>query len=343
LSTGPDRPTDGEVSGRIVIAGAGSIGCFVGGLVALGGEEVVLLARPRIAEEIGVSGLTLTSFEGWSERIGGTRLQVTTDPAIALSGAALVLVTVKSGATAEMGSLIAAHSPPAASVISLQNGLGNAAVLRAALPGRPVHAGMVSFNVLHLGEGRFHRGTSGPLVVEAGAPSLVAPHLDIIAHDDMAAVLAGKLVYNLNNALNALSGLPLREQLADRRWRLLLAAAQDEALAVLRAEGIAPWSLGKVPVTRFPRLLRLPNLLFRLVSRRGVRIDASARSSMWEDLERCRPTEIEELQGAVIARADALGLPAPINRLIAAAIRQAEAAAAGSPRLDPATLLAWRS
>jgi 2-dehydropantoate 2-reductase len=85
----------------------------------------------------------------------------------------------------------------------------------------------------------------------------------------MEAVLAGKLVYNLNNALNALSGLTLREQLADRRWRRILAAAQDEALAVLRAQGIAPWSLGKVPVTRFPRILRLPDFLFRLVSRAG--------------------------------------------------------------------------
>jgi 2-dehydropantoate 2-reductase len=331
------------VSGRIVIAGAGSIGCFVGGLLALGGEEVVLLARPRIAGEIAAHGLTLTSFEGWSETLGASRLHVETDPAAALADAAFILVTVKSGATAEMAALIAAHAPADAAVISLQNGLNNAAILRAALPGRPVFAGMVSFNVLHEGEGRFHRGTSGPLVIEAGAPPLVAPHLDILAHPDMTAVLAGKLVYNLNNALNALSGMTLRQQLADRRWRLLLAAAQDEALAVLRAEGIQPWSLGKVPVTRFPRILRLPDFLFRLLSRRGVRIDASARSSMWEDLERRRPTEIDELQGAVIAKAAALGLPTPVNRRIADAIRAAEAAADGSPRLDPAALRRPRS
>jgi 2-dehydropantoate 2-reductase len=242
-----------------------------------------------------------------------------------------------------MASLIAAHAPAAAAVISLQNGLSNASVLRSALPGREVFAGMVSFNVLHQGQGRFHRGTSGPLVIEAGAPALSAPHLDFVAHDDMTAVLAGKLVYNLNNALNALSGLTLREQLADRRWRRLLAAAQDEAMALLRAEGIHPWSLGKVPVTRFPRILRLPDVLFRLLSRRGVKIDAAARSSMWEDLERRRSTEIDELQGAVIAHAARLGLPTPVNQAIADAIRAAEAAAAGSPRLDPNTLLRQRS
>nr|WP_314446050.1 2-dehydropantoate 2-reductase [uncultured Sphingomonas sp.] len=328
---------------RIVIAGAGSIGCFVGGLLALGGAEVVLLARPRIAEEVVHFGLHLTSLEGWSERISPHGLRIETDPAAALAGAHLVLVTVKSGATKAMGQLIAAHAPAGVPVVSLQNGLGNAALLRSVLPDRAVYAGMVSFNVLHQGEGRFHRGTSGPLVIESGAPLLTAPHLDMLTHQDMGAVLAGKLVYNLNNALNALSGLTLRNQLADRRWRLILAAAQEEALAVFAAEGIQPWSLGKIPISRFPRLLRLPDLLFRLVSRRGVRIDASARSSMWEDLERRRQTEVNELQGEVIRRAAALGLPVPVNRAIADAIKAAEQAGAGSPWLDPDTLLRRRS
>lgn len=327
------------MSSRIVIAGAGSIGCFVGGLLALARRDVVLLARPRIAAEIGAHGLRLTSFEGWSERLEPGTIAADTDPAEALRDAGLILVTVKSGSTAEMAALIAAHAPPSAEVISLQNGLNNAALLRSALSGRAVHAGMVSFNVLHRGEGQFHRGTSGPLVVAANAPPLAAPHLNIVAHDDMEAVLAGKLVYNLNNALNALSGLTLREQLGDRRWRRILAAAQDEALAVFRAQGIRPWSLGKVPVTSFPRILRLPDFLFRLLSRRGVKIDASARSSMWEDLERRRLTEVDELQGAVTARASALGLSAPVNRAISEAVHAAEAAAGGSPKLAPGDVL----
>ncbi|WP_300973071.1 2-dehydropantoate 2-reductase [Sphingomonas sp. LHG3406-1] len=325
---------------KIVIAGAGSIGCFVGGLLTFGGRNVTLLARPAIAEEIAAHGLTLTSLEGWSERIPPDTLDVETDPAAALADAALILVTVKSGATAEMAALIAAHAPAGAAIVILQNGLGNAGTLRSALPVHPVFAGMVSFNIVHQGSGRFHRGTSGPLVIEAGAPPLAVPHLEIVQHEDMTAVLAGKLVYNLNNALNALSGLTLREQLGDRRWRRILAAAQEEALAVFAAEGIVPWSLGKVPVQRFPRILLLPDWLFRLVSRRGVKIDATARSSMWEDLERGRRTEIEELQGAVIARAERLGLGAPVNRAIAVAVKSAEAAGKGSPRLEPTALLA---
>jgi 2-dehydropantoate 2-reductase len=325
------------MNGTIVIAGAGSIGCLVGGLLARGGSPVTLLARPRIAEEI-AHGLHLTSFEGWEERLDANTVAVKTDPAEALAGAALVLVTVKSGQTADMAALIAQHAPAGARVVSLQNGLDNAARLRDLLPGRQVFAGMVSFNVLHGGEGRFHRGTSGPLVIESGAPLLSAPHLDIVPHPRMDEVLAGKLVYNLNNALNALSGLTLQQQLGDRRWRRLLADCQEEALRVLRARGIRPWSLGAIPVTLFPRLLRLPDWLFRRLASRGVRIDANARSSMWEDLERGRPTEVDELQGKVVAMAAELGLSAPANAAVLAAVRSAERNGPGSPRLSPLNL-----
>ncbi|GAA4024341.1 2-dehydropantoate 2-reductase [Sphingomonas swuensis] len=322
-----------------MIAGAGSIGCFVGGLLAVGGERVTLLARPRIAAEVAAHGLTLGSFEGWSETVDADALAIETDPARALARASLILVTVKSGQTEEMGRLIAAHAPSVAPVISLQNGLDNAARLRALLPGRPVFAGMVSFNVLHRGEGRFHRGTSGPLVIEAGAPPLEAPHLDIVQHPDITAVLAGKLVYNLNNALNALSGLTLREQLGDRAWRRLLADCQDEALRLFEAMQVEPWSLGGLPVRRFPFVLRLPNLLFRIAARRGVRIDATARSSMMEDLERGRPTEIDELQGKVVALGGDHGIATPANRAVFEAIRKAEKKGPGSPRLTPQKLL----
>lgn len=335
------QPVHGSAmaSPKIVVAGAGSIGCFVGGLLALGGRSVTLLARQRIADELAVHGLRLTSLEGWSADPGP---RVATDPPV-LGSADLVLVTVKSGGTEEMARLIAAHAPANAPVVSLQNGIGNADCLRAHLPGRQVLAGMVSFNVLHRGEGHFHRGTSGPLIVEDGEEAvleaLCVPHLQVEAAPDMRSVQWGKLLLNLNNALNALSGLPLRHQLLDRRWRWVLAAQQEEALRLLRASGIRPWSMGLIPARLFPAMLRLPTPLFQLLARSAVRIDPLARSSMWEDLERGRITEIDQLQGAVVRLAETLGTDVPVTRRVLEAVRQAERAGGGSPRLDPAALL----
>jgi len=327
---------------KIVIAGAGNIGCYVGGLLASAGRDVRLLGRPRIGEELDEYGLTLTSLDGLGIGLGPGVIPFSADPAM-LGEADLILVTVKSGATAQMAALIASHAPPGAKIVSLQNGVGNAHTLRAALPGRTVLAGMVPFNVLHLGEGRFHRGTSGDLVIEEGdaaaLAALAVPHLGVRAVPDILGVQWGKLVINLNNALNALAGVTLHEQLADRRWRRILAVQQDEALGLLRLAHIEPVGIGKFPLTWFPTVLRLPTPLFRRVAKASVRIDRSARSSMWDDLERRRPTEIGELQGAVVALASRLGRSAPVSQRIIDLVRAAEAAGQGSPRLDPAEVL----
>ena len=152
-------------SAEIAVAGAGSIGCFVGGLLLGAGKNVSFFGRQRIADELGRNGLHLTDYTGLDRKIAPEHLQVNDNPAT-LGGADIVLVTVKSGATAEIAGLIANHVPTTTVIVSLQNGVRNADVLRELLPDHDVRAGMVPFNVIHPGSGHFHRGTSGNIVVE---------------------------------------------------------------------------------------------------------------------------------------------------------------------------------
>jgi 2-dehydropantoate 2-reductase len=253
--------------------------------------------------------------------------------------AAIVLVTVKSADTAGMADIIARHAAADAVIVSLQNGVGNAALLREKLPGRRVLGGMVPYNVIALGEGRFHRATSGDIVIErdaAGtADKLSVPDLKMRATDNIVGVQWGKLLFNLNNALNALANLPLRQQLAQRPWRRLYADQVEEALAAIKAEGIRPVSAAPLPVSWMPPLLRLPDALFEVVLGRTMKIDPEARSSMWEDLQRGRRTEIDYLQGVITAIAARRGLAAPLSRRIVELIRKAEVEAKGSPGLTP--------
>ena len=322
----------------IGVAGAGSIGCFVGGMVAAAGRRVALLARPRVIEEIEGNGLRLTSFEGLERTIASNRLTLSDDPSI-FGDAGVVLVTVKSADTPDIADIIARHAAADAVIVSLQNGVGNLSLLRQRLPGRRVLGGMVPFNVIALGEGRFHRATSGDIVVEqddAGtADKLSVPGLKMRPTRDIAGVQWGKLLVNLNNALNALADLPLRQQLAQRAWRSLFADQIAEGLAAIRAEGIRPISSTPVPVSWTPHLLRLPDALFNMILGRTMKIDPEARSSMWEDLQRGRRTEIDYLQGVITAIADRRGLEVPLSRRIVALIKSAEAAGKGSPRLTP--------
>src|SRR5271170_20935 len=126
----------------IVVTGAGSIGCFVGGMLAAAGRRVALLARPRVIQEIEQGGLRLSSFEGFEQRMAPDQLTLSEDPSI-LGDAGAVLVTVKSADTAAMADIIAKHAPADAVVVSLQNGVGNVAVPRQRLPRHTVLAAMV--------------------------------------------------------------------------------------------------------------------------------------------------------------------------------------------------------
>jgi 2-dehydropantoate 2-reductase len=334
---------------RIAVAGAGSVGCYVGGCLALAGRNVTLLARPGLAHSIASRGLRITDLDGADRTLAPSEIAATTHPAEALGSAQIVLVTVKSGATEDMARLIAAHAPRDAIVVSLQNGVGNLDRLGQHLP--PPHrlvAGMVPFNVVQTARDgqapRSHRATSGTLLICAGIAGLRqcldVPGLPVAARTDMTAVLWGKLLMNLNNALNALSGLPLATQLADRRWRLLLAAQIDEAHAVLKAARIKPARIEGVPPRAIPLILRLPDRLFRLVARRMLAIDPQARSSMWEDLERRRPTEIGYLQGAILALAGQKRIALPLTERIVSLVKTAESAGKGSPGLAPSEVSA---
>jgi 2-dehydropantoate 2-reductase len=329
---------------RIAVAGAGNIGCHAGGCLALAGRRVSLLCRPSLAGSIDRHGLRIVDLGGGVRDVPTGAIGAGSDPAVALAGAGVVLVTVKSRDTAAMAQLIARHAPAEAVVVSLQNGVRNADVLRRTLPASmTVVTGMVPFNVVRGettdGAPLFHRASSGSTLLAAGVPGL--RHLldvtgfPVAEHADIEAVLWGKLVMNLNNAFNALSGLPLAEQLSDRRWRLLFADQVSEALGVLRAAGIRPGAAAGPPPALIPSILRLPDWPFRRLARRMLSIDPQARSSMWEDLQRGRPTEIDEFQGVIVALAEKHGQPALLSARVMQLVRDAERTGVGSPGLKP--------
>jgi 2-dehydropantoate 2-reductase len=313
----------------IAIFGAGAIGCWVGGKLASGGADVTLIGRARVMNAL-AQGLRISEIDGEPRTVSVKTSLEARDAA----HAAITLVTVKSAQTADAGAALDRVLPDGAVVISLQNGVRNASVLRAALPRRRVLAAMVPFNVVHA-DGAYHRASSGALRIDdspAALPFVAACHaakLPIETRDDMLAVQWSKLVLNLNNAINALSGLPLAEELAQKGFRRCLAAAQAEAFELLAAAQIPVARLTPIPPRWQPRLLAMPDRLFQLLLPRIVPIDPHARSSMADDFEAKRPTEIDYLQGEVVELARRLGRTAPVNAALVRLVREAEAGGRG--------------
>lgn len=324
----------------VVVAGAGSIGCYAGGCLALAGRRVTLLVRPRIEKALLRGGLRVTDLDRRDRHLSQAAFAIETQAEAALTDADIVLVTTKSGATEEIGRQIAAHAPSHAVVVSLQNGVGNADRLAATIDGRRVLAGMVPFNVVQQEDEtafRVHRASEGTVLVESGVPG-ISTLLNVegfatATHADLRSVQWGKLLFNLNNALVALSDLPLATELSDRRWRSLLATQVAEALAAMKAAGIRPGRVAGPPPALLPTILRLPDFLFLRLAKRMLAIDPQARSSMWEDLQQRRKTEIDELQGTILRLAAEGGVQAPLTERITALVKQAEERGEGSPRL----------
>lgn len=330
--------------------GAGSVGCHLGGWLAAA-ADVTLVGRPSLVDAVQREGLTVTDLRGHTRTVPPEGLTLATE-ASAVEGADYVLLTTKTLGTATAVRQISPFLRHDSVVVSFQNGLRNASqideALASAFPSRAsrplVLSGMIPFNVVRSGETHWTQTTSGRLKVKDHPrvdPLVRAAQgsgLQLDVEPDMRAVLFGKLLLNLNNAINALTGLPLAVELRDRDCRVVLAACQEESLALARRLSITPARLTPLPAAAMPALLRSPTPVFANLSRSALKVSPTARSSMADDLDAGRATEIDELQGAVVHFARDHGIATPVCARIVELVREAEAAGADRQRWSGAQL-----
>jgi 2-dehydropantoate 2-reductase len=329
---------------RVGVMGAGAIGSFVGGRLAARGVDVVFVGRARPAPS---SGLVLSDLDGTRIEVAEEKVRFSTEPG-ALADRDVVLCCVKSAQTAEVAKALGATLPRGAVVVSMQNGVRNAEVLREHASETRVLGGVVGFNVVAGGDGAFRRTTSGPLAIErsddarvlALAGELRAAGFDVDLAFDIRALQWAKLVMNVNNAVGALTDVPTRDLLFVAGYRRILAAIIAESLAVMRKAGIRPARLGAIPVGLFPYMLRLPSPVLRVVARAQLKVDPEARSSMWDDVTRGRATEVDYLNGEIVRTAEACGAAAPLNRRVVELVHEVERRGAGSPKMSADALWA---
>jgi 2-dehydropantoate 2-reductase len=318
---------------NVAILGAGSVGCFIGGAWASAGVPVTLIGRRKLSNDVDQFGLTLTDYSGWEARLAPGDVDYRCGPE-ALEEAEVIALTVKSGDTAAAADEIVKHARPGATVISFQNGVSNVDVLEQGLGGRfEVARGMVPYNVAYLGNGRFHKGVAGELFTERRAhvqdlaEAIGAGPAALKLSDDMLGLAWGKLLINLNNAVNALSGRTLRDELRRRDYRRVFAASMREGLELLERAEIEPATVGPISPKVLPKIINSPDWIFNNVFLKRWKIDARARSSMADDLAAGRKTEIDYINGELVRLAERLQRSAPVNRSIVELVRKAEAGA----------------
>jgi len=285
---------------QVAVLGAGAVGCFYGGMLARAGHRVTLIGRPAHVQAIESQGLRMQT-QDFDERV---HLAASTEPA-AVAGADLVLLAVKSPDTETAGEQMRAHLKPGALLLCLQNGVDNAERLRGVLPGASVAAAVVYVATEMAGPGHLRHHGRGELVIEpAGrsaevAQAFAAAGVPTEISDNVRGALWAKLI--LNCAYNALSGLgrlPYGELVRQPGVQDVMRDVVAECRAVAQADGVT-----------------LPGDIDAMV-RRIAETMPTQHSSTAQDLMRGKPTEIDFLNGHVVRRGEALGLPTPANRVL---------------------------
>ena len=275
----------------------------------------------------------------------------------------VLLVAVKTTATTSVANQLASILPKDSTmtIVSLQNGIRNADILQKAFLQHPNVQVLTSVVTLPAewatGTTTFHINFSGGCTVEQPT---CEPHKSRIvtlvtalreAHlpshtttRDIKVVQYTKWMINLVNPINALAGQTVPETMAQRGYRLVLAAAVTEARHVILGkccnQQFTWWQRGKLHFvsTVFALLLvYLPDFVWRWIF---SHFGAQYKSSMLQDLERRRSrTEIQNFSGEIVQLSRNSNVKVPVNAALVKLVQNAEEAGKGSPQLSPQELM----
>ena len=304
---------------ELLIIGAGAMGGLFGALLAPHAAVSLLTTNQEHAAVMGGHGLTLVDLDGATRRVP---VRVLTDPQDYGRRADLVLVCTKTRATAQAAATARDLLAAEGLALTLQNGLGNLEQLVAAVGAQRAAAGVTSQAATLLAPGRVRHAGSGPTVlgippgreeaITAVAGLFTRAGLETRISDDVDSLLWSKLIVNVGiNALTALLRVPNGVLAQTPECDLLMARAVAEAVAVARALSIG--------LDGERQLERVREVCLRT---------ADNRASMLQDILRGRPTEIDAINGAVVARGRAAGVDTPVNLLLTQLVQALEATVA---------------
>jgi 2-dehydropantoate 2-reductase len=302
---------------KIAIVGAGAMGSLFGILMAEGGHQVWLydIWEDHI-NAVNQNGLRV-EYEAKTRKV---RINAASRPE-QIGESELVLIFVKSTQTDSAAETAAQLAGGKGFVVTLQNGMGNAETIAARIKPNRILVGTTAHGATMLGPGNIRHAGSGPTTIGmwAGAENefkiaqqiadvFIQAGIKTTAVRDVRAVIWDKLLVNVGiNAITALTGIKNGQILDLESTQELSRTAVEEAAAVARAQGI---EIREKPAAH----------VFQVAEATALN-----RSSMGQDVDHKRPTEIRAINGFIVREADRLGLAAPVNRALTTLVETMEA------------------
>lgn len=301
---------------KISIIGAGAMGSLFGGRLSIAGHAVVLydVFREHV-EKIRRDGLAIE--DAATGEVVVSHPDASADPA-SVRGSEVLVIFVKSTVTEQAAGEFAPLASKDTIVLTLQNGLGNEAIIQRHFgPGRTA-AGVTSQGATFIGPGLIRHAGKGPTHIamadgrserlRALAEALGGAGFETHVEKDVKGLVWSKLVINVGiNALTALTSRTNGMLLESDEIKAIMADLVAEAVTVAKARGI-----------RFTYDDPLATV-YDVARKTGAN-----RSSMLQDFDKGRQTEIDFMNGAIVREAAELGISAPVNRTVTRLVRVLE-------------------
>jgi 2-dehydropantoate 2-reductase len=319
---------------KILSFGAGAIGTYIGGSLALAGHQVVFIEQPGVVDDLRERGLRLDLS---ADKRRETRAAFVIPPPsfrIAPSlGEALLygpfdvgLFALKSFDTAAILETLKPQAEKVPPLLCLSNGVDNEPAISAALGPDKVISGTVTSAIGRRGAGDIVLEKLRGLGVASGHPLserlvsvLDAAYLNCRLFQDAASMKWSKMLTNLlANPSSAILDMTASQVYADRRLYALEIAMLRECLAVMAAQGLEVVDLPGTPVKALALAARLPLWLSRpLLARAAGAGRGGKMPSFHIDLHSGRGrSEVEYLHGAVVRAGQNLCIPTPVNEAL---------------------------
>ncbi len=314
---------------RILIYGAGAVGSFLGGQLALAGNEVVLLGRKRLRETIERSGgLTLNLADGTTHKLPVT-VVTSAEKAFDSGPFDWIAFTMKAYDTPEaIREIMAISSAPPAPIVCFQNGIGNEGLLRTMFGENRVLEATLTTPVSILEPGSVTEEKARGIAVATDKPfaqsvraSFDGSPFDQLYYPSGASIKWSKLISNIiANATCAILDMTPGEVYRNKDLYRIEIAALREALDIMNRYGIEVVDLPGTSIKTLafgvqsvPGFILKPILTAKVAGGRGDK-PPSLQLAVRNGSSR---TEVAWLNGAVVNAADQLKRYAPINHILA--------------------------
>jgi len=311
---------------RWLVFGAGAIGTYIGGSLALDGHAVWFLERPEVADDLRQRGLRLT-FPEKESHIAAPSLAGSLEEALANGPFDVAIFAVKSYDTQSALKSLRPFRQALPPILCLQNGVENEPTLQAALGPNKVIPGTVTSAIGRRAAGDILLERERGVGLAAGHPlsisvaqALESAGLNTRLYRRASDMKWSKMFTNLPaNATSAILDMTPAEIFAHRGVYNLEIAQLREALSVMRAQGFHVVNLPATPASLLAFAVRyLPVEISRPLLRRGIGGGRGGKMpSFYLDLHSGHgKSEVDYLNGAVVRFGERLNVPTPVNRLL---------------------------